>query len=136
MAALKRVATFFCKILASKSQSRHSRSCVVLKKGSIRVISILLLLILGSGILKTAFDSYFHESHELSYLEFAHVHMHGPDEHEDCHGSMVSGLVFIPVSFNQFSDLILQLKFEYTTLPNSIYQDPDSYPLRKPPRFS
>lgn len=109
---------------------------MVMKKGSIRVISIMLLFILGSGILKTALNSYFHESHEFSYLEFAHVHMHGPEEHQDCHGNMISGLIFIPVSFNQFADLILKLEYEYTVFPNSIYQNPDSYPPRKPPRFS
>tara|TARA_B110001454_G_scaffold16046_1_gene14400 strand:+ start:49099 stop:49461 length:363 start_codon:yes stop_codon:yes gene_type:complete len=120
---------------------------MVLKKGFLKAISFILIIILGSGILKTTFNSYFNESHEFSYLDFAHVHTHShshsqnlgastADSHEDCHGSMVNGFVFLAVSFDQFADLILKLKFNFTSRPNSIYQDPDSDPLRKPPRFS
>lgn len=120
---------------------------MVFNKGLLRVISFILLFILGTGIFKSSFNSYLNVSHEFSYLDFGHVHSHShshsqsvgassADEHGDCHGSMVSGFVFIPVTFDPFADLLLNLKVHYTPKPNLKYQNPYSDPIRKPPRFS
>ncbi|MBL7556246.1 MAG: hypothetical protein JNM24_10515 [Bdellovibrionaceae bacterium] len=99
-----------------------------------KVISILLLCVLGFSILSPSLSFWAHEETHLSdCLEFAHIHT---DEEEDCHGGMIAGTLFFPQAKFNPSEFLRSQTTVYPIFIQKMYQNPLLYPHRKPPRTS
>jgi len=100
----------------------------------VRIISLILLLLIGLGVLTPAISEWSHEeAHQSDCLEFGHIHT---NEDEECHGAMITGTLFFPQSEFNSLELLTVVSADYPIAVARIYNDPWLSNSRKPPRLT